>query len=108
LRRLFVGRVEQSWGLVTYGEEGEEEGCDKNPQESNEVKVLSVNSHIQSAFDLLNQSVKSKYLPTHCPLWSDAHHRTALLIVKYPELIDPEYFSHKQQQQMQQYFENNQ
>lgn len=69
-----LGRVEESWNF--------------NAAEYNEDDKAY---HRRQAFEHLNLCVKPKYLTQECELWGDAHHRTALLIIKFPMLVDDEY-----------------
>lgn len=69
------GRLEQGWGTF-----GTEETASSEP-----------NEHISNAYRYYCKSYGPKYLPKTLTMWADAHHRVALLIVKYPSLVDPDY-----------------
>lgn len=43
------------------------------------------------AFDNLITCCKSKYLPSDCEQWMDAHHTAAMIVMHYPTIVDPEY-----------------
>ena len=43
------------------------------------------------AFENLVTSCKSKYLPTDCEQWMDAHHTAANILMRHPTIVDPEY-----------------
>lgn len=47
-------------------------------------------THREEAFAYYSQSVRPKLLSKQCALWADAHHRMALMIVKFPDLVGSE------------------
>lgn len=91
-----LGRVEQGWGLVTYGDDVVLDPTTDTTTSTEKAQPVAIvnNQHIFSAFDHFSTCLRPHFLPMHCHQWSDAHHRIALLVVKYPELVDPDFFSH--------------
>eukprot|EP01038_Epipyxis_sp_PR26KG_P007843 gene7843-10650_t len=45
----------------------------------------------EKAFEYYCKCVKTKYLTKDSPLWADAHHRAANIIIKYPLMVDSEF-----------------
>ncbi len=77
-----MGRLEQGWGTF---------GVDEN--EHNHVISTTPNEHLVQAYEYFCKCVSPKYLKYGSLNWSDAHHRIALLIIRYPVLVDPDFGS---------------
>ena len=48
----------------------------------------------EKCFEYFSKCVRPKYLPKDCFLWADAHHRTAVTLIKYPKVVNPDYDEH--------------
>jgi tetratricopeptide (TPR) repeat protein len=78
----FLARLEQGWGLIEF-----ESGLNRAD------RVGQANPHHVLAFEHYCRCVRPRYLQQSNPLWSDAHHRVALLIIKHPVIVDPDFRS---------------
>jgi len=45
----------------------------------------------EKAFHQLCKSTRPNYLPDTIEQWADAHHRAALIIIRFPQVVDPEF-----------------
>jgi hypothetical protein len=94
-----LGRLEAGWGSIELTANAENRENDKDS--TNKQGILSkrqerlsrANPHHLLAFDHFNRCVSynNRYLKSSHPLWSDAHHRVALLIIKHPVVVDPDF-----------------
>lgn len=59
-----------------------------------ERRITSMQSPLQfqeQAFKHFCRCVRPKFLPQDSPLWGDGHHRAALVVVKHPQVVDPDF-----------------
>lgn len=47
----------------------------------------------RQAFEYLSMALRPKYLTNDVIQWADAHHRIAIVVIKYPIIIDPDYIA---------------
>jgi hypothetical protein len=76
-----MGRLEQGWGFF---------GTDDHDH-CNNVRADLPNLHVQQSYDYYCKSVGARCLSITSHFWGDAHHRIALLTVRFPSLVDPDY-----------------
>jgi exonuclease VII small subunit len=92
-----LGRLYAAWVDLPLGPEPTHE-TEKNKaaREAEEHRAASAFElqNQEKAFDYYSKCVRPKYLPKDCFLWADAHHRTAMLLIKYPKVVNPEYIEH--------------
>jgi hypothetical protein len=69
-----LGRIEEGWQF---------HGADLSPEE--------VKSHREHAYRYYSVCCKPRLLPPESGYWADAHHRLALLIIKFPALVDGDF-----------------
>lgn len=49
--------------------------------------------HQTKGFQYFGRCVRPKFLTGNNPLWADAHHRAATMIIRTPQIIDPDFIS---------------
>lgn len=91
---FILGRLYQGW--IAPGIRDEENGRDTDKDSLDLVfHTTDITNYEQQnmdqAFEYYCKSLKPKYLPNNCEPWADAHHRTALLLIKYPKIVNPDY-----------------
>lgn len=84
-----LGRLYQGWtelNVQVYGgRHSSSNGGGMDTAESFELQNQT------KAFEYFTQAVRPKYLPKDCFLWADAHHRAAVILIKYPKVVNPDH-----------------